>query len=258
MVIAPPQPPERADTRAAHPRRALLGTRFFMARLRIVADQPMTTLVPLLRIFRGKSSSRIDQDLISFRHDFIQDVYYHDLAAQYGRASTQSRCTWTPHRSRPRIITAHLLQRNLCRRPELDAAFLAQNTAVIAPATATELLVNLVEAIDRGDPSTSTPPRAWRVRELSASHAAQSTALAKRAQPRGPRDLLTNLCNLHHALMQRHRNIAARDSSRSTPSPTSSSLPDRAHLAFAGSPRFMLSDLAAKRLAHEVRHRCRG
>ena len=50
-----------------------------------------------------------------------------------------------------------------------------------------------------------------------------------------------------HALMQQHRNIAARDESEKYAVADVLELADRAaHLAFAGWPRFMLGDLAGR------------
>ena len=83
-----------------------------MAHLRIVADQPITTLVPLLReSFAAGFLEEIDQDLVGFRHELIQDVLLHDLPAAV-RGGLRREIAMILHAAQapPKIVAAHLLQ----------------------------------------------------------------------------------------------------------------------------------------------------
>jgi DNA-binding NarL/FixJ family response regulator len=217
----------------------------------------MTTLVPLLReSFAAGFLEEIDQDLVGFRHELIQEVLLHDLpAAVRGGLRREIAVHLDAAQVPPEIVAAHLLQAPTSPEDLSWMLRLAQSTAVIAPATATELWGRVVEAVAPGDPLSVRATAGLARAALSAGHAAQSTALAERALSHEvPADVLADLSATYtHALMQQHRNIAARDESEKYAVADVLEPADRAaHLAFAGWPRFMLGDLAgAKRLARE-------
>ena len=78
-------------------------------------------------------------------------------------------------------MAAHLLQAPTSPEDLNWMLRLAQSTAVIAPATATELWGRVVKAVAPGDPLSVRATAGLARAELSAGHAAQSTALAESA-----------------------------------------------------------------------------
>ncbi|MDW4572899.1 AAA family ATPase [Microbacterium sp. M3] len=236
---------------------ALLGTRFDVAQLRMVADQPMSALVPLLReSFAAGFLEEAEPGILGFRHELIQAVLLHDLpAAVRGELHREIAIRLESAHVAPATVAAHLLQAPASPEDLEWMLGLAQSTSAIAPATAEELWERVAATSAPGDPAHLQALAGLARAALSAGRAAQSSALAESALQHdvGP-DLLPSLTATYtHALMQEHRNHAARDEAERYAASLVLEPGDRAaHLAFAGWPRFMLGDLrGAERLAGE-------
>lgn len=236
---------------------ALLGTRFSVTQLRVVVERPMSALVPLLQeSFAAGFLKEVENDLIGFRHELIQEVLLHDLpAAVRGELRREIAIRLEAAHVAPATVAAHLLQAPTSPEDLPWMLRLAQSTAVIAPDTAIELWGRVVDATAPGDPMHVRATAGLARAALSAGRAADSTALAEGALRHDvPPDVLADLSATYtHALMQQHRNAAARDEAERYAVAEVLGPADRAaHLAFAGWPRFMLGDLAgATRLARE-------
>ncbi|WP_203579698.1 helix-turn-helix transcriptional regulator [Microbacterium hibisci] len=246
-----------AQTRELLTTAALLGTRFSVAQLRVVADQPMSALVPLLReSFAAGFLEEAEPDVLGFRHELIQAVLVHDLpAAVRGQLQREIAVRLDAAHMAPATVAAHLLQAPTSPEDHEWMLRLAQSTAAVAPTTAAELWERVVATSTPGDPANVRALAGLSRAALSAGQAAHSSALAERAlQHEVPPDVLPGLSAAYtHALMQEHRNDAARDEAERYAASQVLEPADRAaHLAFAGWPRFMLGDLSgAERLARE-------
>lgn len=236
---------------------ALLGTRFTVVQLRVVADQPVSALVPMLReSFAAGFLEEVDEDVIGFRHELIQEVLLHDLPAPVrGALRREIALRLDAAQVAPEIVAAHLLQSPSSPEDLPWMLRLARRTVVVAPATAGELWARVVEGTAADDPMHVRASAGLARSALSAGRAAESAALAGAAlQHDVPADVLAELSATYtHALMLQHRNADARDESEKYAVSEVLEPADRAaHLAFAGWPRFMLGDLAgAVRLARE-------
>ncbi|KHK99948.1 hypothetical protein LK09_01105 [Microbacterium mangrovi] len=246
-----------APTRELLTSAALLGTRFPMTQLRVVAGQPMSALVPLLReSFAAGFLEEADHDLLGFRHELIQEVLLQDLPAPVRAELQREVAVRLDAAGAPAsVVAGHLLQARTSPEDLPWMLQLAQRTSVGAPATATELWERVVHATEPHDALHVRAVAGLARAALSAGHAAESTALAERAlQQDVPADVLPALTSTYtHALMQEHRNAASRaESERYAASDLLDPADRAAHLAFAGWPQFMLGDVeGAKRLARE-------
>nr|WP_232528033.1 LuxR family transcriptional regulator [Microbacterium sp. MAH-37] len=246
-----------AATREMLTTAALLGTRFSVAQLRVVAGQPMSALLPMLReTFAAGFLEEIDADTLGFRHELIQEVLLQDLpAAVRAELHREVAVRMDAAGVTPATVAGHLLQAPVSPE-DLDWMLqLAQRTAVAAPLMAAELWERVAHHADAGEERHVRATAGLARAALSSGRAAEASSLAERAlSEEVPADVLPALTLTYtHALMQQHRHVESQQQSQRWALSELIEPADRAaHLAFAGWPRLMLGDLdGAKRLATE-------
>ncbi|REJ07795.1 LuxR family transcriptional regulator [Microbacterium bovistercoris] len=246
-----------AATREMLTTAALLGTRFSVTQLRVVAGQPMSALVPMLReAFAAGFLEEIDDDALGFRHELIQEVLLQDVpAAVRAELHREVALRMDAAGVAPATVAGHLLQAPVSRE-DLDWMLqLAQRTAIAAPLLAAELWERVAHHTDAGDERHVRATAGLARAALSSGRAADASILAEQALGEDvPADVLPALTLTYtHALMQQHRQDESQEQSQQWALSELIEPADRAaHLAFAGWPRLMLGDLdGAKRLAAE-------
>ena len=207
-----------APTRELLTTAALLGTRFSVSHLRVVADRPMSALVPLLReSFAAGFLEEIEQDLLGFRHELIQEVLLQDLPRPV-QAELQREVAVRLDAAEVAAATVagHLLRAPTSPHDLPWMLRLAQRTAVAAPRTAADLWERVVATTSPGDPMNVRATAGLARAALSEGHAAESCALAERAlRQEVPAQVRAGLTETYtHALMQQHRHVAARAAAR--------------------------------------------
>jgi DNA-binding CsgD family transcriptional regulator len=251
--------PLSAPTRELLTWGALLGTRFSITHLRLIADAPMAALAPHLQeAFAAGFLEDAGDDMLAFRHQLIQEVLQHDLPAPVRRELHRDIALRLElARMAPDTVASHLLQAPTSAEDFPWMLRLAQATATSAPGIATQLWETVLAQTAPGDLLNIRAIAGLARAALSAGHAERASILTQRALGHDmPPELLAVVSTTRtHALMQLHRNAAAGDEAELYAVSTVLEAGDRAaHLAFAGWPRFMLGDLTgAVRLAKEGR-----
>ncbi|GAA3772778.1 LuxR family transcriptional regulator [Microbacterium kribbense] len=228
---------------------ALLGTRFSPSQLRLVADRPMSELVPLLReSFAAGFIEEIDGDTFGFRHQLIQDVLLHDLpAAVRAELHREVAVTLDAAKVSPATVAGHLL-----RAPTSGADLpwvlrLAQRTAAAAPVTAVELWERVVAGTDAANPLHVRATAGLARAALSAGRAHEAGELAASALVHagdGTAGSMLRGIELRALLMQHEHAVAHERATRYSALELIEPAERAAHLAFAGWPLFMLGDVA--------------
>ncbi|MEV7619795.1 AAA family ATPase [Microbacterium sp. NPDC089321] len=226
---------------------ALLGTRFSVAHLRLVADRPMGELAPLLRqAYAAGFLAEIDDDTLGFRHELIQNVLLHDVPTAV-RAQLHRDVALTLDSAG---VPAATVAGHVLRAPTLGEDLpwlldLAQRTAAAAPVTAAELWERVASETDASDPQHVAAVAGLARTALSGgrARAAEKLAASALAHLRGAesgmplrgielRSLL--LQNRHAETLQQAREYAA--------SPSLPAAERAAHLVFGGWPALLLGD----------------
>ncbi|MDL9981034.1 helix-turn-helix transcriptional regulator [Microbacterium sp. ASV49] len=236
---------------------ALLGTRFSLSQLRVVVDQPMSVLVPMLQeTFAAGFLEDAEQDMLGFRHELIQEVLLQDLPAPV-RAELHREIAIRLEAAdvSPATVAGHLLQAPT-DAPDLPRMLrLAQRTAVSAPETAVELWNRVIDATTSDDPLNTQAVAGLARAALSSGRVVDAADLAavvlRRDVP--PESLAGVTRTLTQSLLLQHRHADARDAADRYAAAEVLEPYDRAtHLAFAGWPRMMLGDVdGALRVARD-------
>lgn len=248
----------RAPTRELLASAALLGTRFPVAQLRIVADRPMSALLPMLReALAAGILEETTHELLGFRHSLIQAVLLNDLPGMVrAELHREIAIRLDAEQVDPATVAEHLLR---APAAALDVPWLlrlAESTAISASESAVQLW-HLVESVtpadDRQHAQASAGLASAALRDGRVGEAAEH---AERALEHPvPVATLATLATVRaHALMLRHRHAEARDAAETYAVSEVLEPSARAeHLAFAGWPRLMLGDLSgARRVAQEA------
>ncbi|MDQ0615391.1 DNA-binding CsgD family transcriptional regulator/tetratricopeptide (TPR) repeat protein [Microbacterium sp. W4I4] len=236
---------------------ALLGTRFSPSQLRLVADQPMSELLPLLReSFAAGFIEEIDDDTFGFRHQLIQDVLLHDQpAAVRAELHREVAVTLDAANVSPATVADHLLQAPTAGTDLPWLLRLARRTVTAAPLIAVELWDRVVAGTDAADPMHVSATAGLARAALSAGRAQEAGRLAESALDHaGATEAGTMLRAIElRALLMQHEHTAAHERAMGYAAVQIIEPAERAaHLAFAGWPLFMLGDVeGARRTARE-------
>ena len=237
---------------------ALLGTRFPVAQLRIVADRPMSALVPMLReALAAGILEETTHEMLRFRHSLIQAVLLNDLPAVV-RAELHREIAIRLEAAQvgPAMVAEHLLRAPAAAQDAPWLLRLADQSATAAPDTATRLwhLVESVTAED--DPQHATARAGLAFAALREGRIVEAGEIAEGTVERdAPSATLVKLATVRtHTLMLRHRHVEARDAADAYAVSEVLEPAARAEqLAFASWPRLLLGDLAgARRVAQEA------
>ena len=236
---------------------ALLGTRFSVAHLRLIAARPMSELAPLLRqAFAAGFLAEIDDDTLGFRHELIQNVLLHDVPTAV-RAQLHRDVALTLDSAG---VPAATVAGHVLRAPTLGEDLpwlldLAQRTAAAAPATAAELWERVASETDASDPQHVAAIAGLARTALSGGRARAAGELAAAALPHAAgadSGMPLRSIELRSLLLQRRHAEALQQAREYAASPDLPFAERAAHLVFAGWPALLLGDpAAALRLADE-------
>ncbi|MFC6704811.1 ATP-binding protein [Flexivirga alba] len=247
-----------APTRELLASAALLGTSFPMAQLRIVADQPMSSLLPMLReALAAGILEETTHELLRFRHALIQEVLLNDLPGVVrAELHREIAIRLDAQQVAPATVAEHLLRAPAAAHDAPWLLRLAERTAQAAPDTATQLW-RLVESVTaEEDPQHAAASAGLAFAALRDGRIVEAGEIAERTLERDvPPATLTKLATIRtHTLMLRHRHVEARDAADGYAVSQVLEPAARAEqLSFACWPRLLLGDLAgARRVAAEA------
>ncbi|HWC24700.1 MAG TPA: AAA family ATPase [Flexivirga sp.] len=247
-----------AATRQLLASAALLGTRFPVAQLRIVADRPMSALVPMLReALAAGILEETPQEMLGFRHALIRSVLLNDLPGIVrAELHREIAIRLEAEQVDPATVAEHLLRAPAAAHDVPWMLRLADRTALAAPDTAVQLwhLVESVTAEDDQQHARASTGLAFAA--LRAGRVVEAGEIAERTLEREvPVATLTTLATIRtHTLLLQHRHAEARDAAEGFAAAEVLEPAARAeHLAFAGWPRLLLGDLdGARRVAQQA------
>ncbi|MGN7977632.1 ATP-binding protein [Microbacterium sp. 22195] len=238
------------ETRELLSTAALLGARFPAAQLRLVADRPMSDLLPLLReALAAGFLTEIDEDAIGFRHQLIQEVLLHDLphsvrAELHRDVALKLDAAGVPAAT----VAEHLLRAPTARDDLAWMLRLAERTTASAPGIAAELWERVLAHSDDADPMHVIATAGVARVALSAGQAREAGELAEDALDKAggvdPGEVGTMLRAIEtRSLLMQHRHAEAHERAiRYAASEVLEPAERAAQLAFAGWPLFMLGD----------------
>lgn len=228
---------------------ALLGTRFPASHLRVVADRPMSALVPPLReALAAGVLEDSGEGFLGFRHGLIQEVLLQDLTtAVRAELHREVAVRLEAVDAAPATVAGHLLQAHTQAEDLPWLSRLAQRTAASSPVTAVELWERVRDATVPGDPLHARSSAGRALSALRTGRAQDAEGIAREAlRHEAPADALASLSTtLTHALLLTGHHASARDEAERAAASQVLEPADRAvHLAFAGWPRFMVGDVS--------------
>lgn len=228
---------------------ALLGTRFPASHLRVVADRPMSALVPSLReALTAGVLEDSGEGFLGFRHGLIQEVLLQDLtSAVRAELHREVAVRLEAVDVAPATVAGHLLQAHTAAEDLPWLGRLAQRTAAGSPATASELWQRIRDATVAGDPLHARSCAGLALSALRGGQAHEAEEIAREAlRHDAPEDALASLSTtLTHSLLLQGHHASARDEAERAAVSHVLEPADRAtHLAFSGWPRFMLGDVS--------------
>ncbi|WP_404386582.1 AAA family ATPase [Knoellia locipacati] len=228
---------------------AVLGVRFPIADLRLIAAQPMTELMPVLN--EVMTAGVLDEDgerMLTFRHALIQEVLIADVPATIrGELHTEIARRLDAVGAPPVSVAEHLLRAPSSAELVPWTLELADRVRSISSDTAVELWRHVVEAVGPEDSSHVRAVSGIARAVVSAGRSAEAAELARGALERRVPAALegalrTTLC---HALLFLGDPVGAQaEADSAAQSPRLSAAERAAHLAFSGWPRLLLGETA--------------
>lgn len=228
---------------------AVLGVRFPIADLRLIAAQPVTELMPALG--EVMTAGVLDEDgerMLTFRHALIQEVLIADVPATIrGELHTEIARRLDAVGAPPVSVAEHLLRAPSSAELVPWTLELADRVRSISSDTAVELWRRVVEVVGPGDVSHVRAVSGIARAVVSAGRSAEAAELARGAlEGRVPAALegalRTTLC---HALIFLGDPAGAQaEADAAALSPRLSAAERAAHLAFSGWPRLLLGQTA--------------
>jgi DNA-binding CsgD family transcriptional regulator len=226
---------------------SVLGARFPIADLRLIADQPMTELMPTLtEVMTAGVLGEDGERTLTFRHALIQEVLIADVPATIrGELHREIARRLDAAGAPPVLVAEHLLRAPASAELVPWTLELADRVRSISADTAVELWRQVLEAVGPEDESHVRAAAGIARAVVSAGRSAEAAELARAALDRRvPASLEGGLrSTLCHALLFMGDYAGAQaEADSAARSPRLTAAERAAHLAFSGWPRLLLGE----------------
>jgi len=240
---------------------AVLGARFPVADLRLIADRSIAELLPVLReVVTAGVLGEDGERTLAFRHALIQEALVADVpAAVRGELHSEVARRLDEAGSPPVSVAEHLLRAPATAERATWMLELADRVRPISSEAAVELWRRVVEVLDPGERGHVRAVAGIARAVVSAGRSIEAAELARGAlervvDPDLESDLRSTLC---HALIFLGDPVAAQaEADLAASSPRLSPAERASHLAFSGWPRLLMGQtteaLARARDAEEA------
>lgn len=224
---------------------SVLGARFPIADLRLIAGHPVTELRPALtEVMAAGILGEVDAATLTFRHALIQEVLIADVPATirgelHHEIATRLEGAGAP----PMAVAEHLLRVPASAELVPWTLELADRVRTMSPETALELWSHVIEASEPTDDTHLRAASGTAEVLMVSGRTAEAAALARTVLDGGvPAELEGGLrSTLSHALLLGGDYAGAQaEADRAARSPRLTPAERAGHLAFAGWPRLLL------------------